>query len=241
MAQRRMFSLKIIDTDSFLDMPVSARELYFQLSMRADDDGFIGNARKIVKMIGATDDDLKVLFGKKFIIPFESGVCVVKDWKIHNYIQSDRYQETQYVEEKSLLKEENGRYLLENNECIQNVSKMDTQVRLGKVRLGKDNHNLATEVAENEVNKIISSFKDVNPSYERLFSNKTERAAVSRLIKKFGAEKLKTNIEHLKFIINRPFAPKVTTPYMFEKKLGELIAFTEQEKEKNKPNVAIID
>jgi hypothetical protein len=141
MAQRRMFSQKIIDTDNFLDMPVSARELYFEFGMRADDDGFVSNPKKIMKMIGAGDDDIKVLISKSFIIPFHSGVCVISDWKIHNYIQNDRYQETQFKAEKSTLSEDaNGKYLPAGTEpkCIQAVSTSDTQVRLGKVRLGKD-------------------------------------------------------------------------------------------------------
>src|SRR5699024_9677123 len=90
MAQRRMFSKKITETDLFLDMPMSAQCLYFHLNMSADDDGFIGNAKTIRRMIGASEDDLKLLFAKEFLIPFESGVVVVKDWKIHNYIRSDR-------------------------------------------------------------------------------------------------------------------------------------------------------
>ena len=135
-----MFSQKIIDTDNFLDMPVSARELYFQFGMRADDDGFVSNPKKIIKMIGAGDDDLKVLIAKSFIIPFHSGVCVISDWKIHNYIQNDRYQETQFKLEKSTLSQDaNGKYLPSGDEpkCIQSVSNSDTQVRLGKDRIGK--------------------------------------------------------------------------------------------------------
>lgn len=152
MAQRRMFSLKIIDTDLFLDMPVSARLLYYDLSMRADDDGFVASPKKIQRMIGASDDDFKLLIAKRFIIPFESGICVIKHWRIHNYIQRDRYNETIYTEEKSQLEEVNGSYELSgpNNmdtKCIQSVipngykvsDKMDTQVRLGKDRLSKDN------------------------------------------------------------------------------------------------------
>lgn len=145
MAQRRMFSLKIIDTDNFLEMPISARELYFQFGMRADDDGFVGNPRRIMKMIGASDDDLKVLIAKRFLIPFNSGICVISDWKIHNYIQKDRYQETQFKSEKAQLDEnENGKYLLngeDNPKQLENVSKMDTQVRV-RVRseLGKDSN-----------------------------------------------------------------------------------------------------
>ncbi len=139
MAQRRMFSLKIIDTDAFLDMPISARELYFQFGMRADDDGFVGNPKRIMKMIGASDDDIKILVVKKFIIPFESGVCVISDWKIHNYIQSDRYQETHFKLEKGNLKEKEGRY-----ELTGNVSKMDTQVRK-ELEIGKSKDRLERE------------------------------------------------------------------------------------------------
>ncbi|MGY0187250.1 conserved phage C-terminal domain-containing protein [Lactococcus petauri] len=140
MAQRRMFSKKIVETDFFMEMSPTAKLLYFYLNMSADDDGFVGNPKTIKLISGATDDDLKILIAKQFIIPFDSGVIVIKDWKIHNYIQKDRYNQTQYLEEKKqLLVEENGTY----TKCIQNVSKLDTQVRLGKDRLGKDNNNMS--------------------------------------------------------------------------------------------------
>ena len=103
MAERRMFAKTIIDSDAFLDMPLSSQALYFHLSMRADDDGFINNPKKIQRMIGGSDDDLKLLVLKRFVIPFESGVCVIKHWMIHNYIRSDRYKETVYQEEKRQL------------------------------------------------------------------------------------------------------------------------------------------
>lgn len=140
MAERRMFSKKIIDTDSFLDMPVSTRLLYYDLSMRADDDGFIASPKKITRMVGCSEDDLKLLIAKQFIIPFESGICVIKDWRIHNYIRNDRYHPTQYNEEKSKLKiEENGSYTTDLTvgipNDIPNVYQMDTEVRLGKDRL----------------------------------------------------------------------------------------------------------
>ena len=139
MAERRMFAKTIIDSDAFLDMPMSTQALYFHLSMRADDDGFINNPKRIQRMIGASDDDLKLLIAKSFIIVFESGVVVIKHWKIHNYIQSDRYKPTVYAEEKSLLDvKKNKAYTLSNGECIQNGYITDTQDRLGKDRLGKD-------------------------------------------------------------------------------------------------------
>ena len=90
MAERRMFAKTIIDSDAFLDMPLSAQALYFHLSMRADDDGFINNPKKIQRMVGASDDDCKLLLMKRFIIVFESGVVVIKHWRIHNYIRNDR-------------------------------------------------------------------------------------------------------------------------------------------------------
>ena len=136
MANRRMFSLKVIDTDEFLDMPQTTQLLYYNLAMRADDDGFIGNPKKIMRISGCGDDDMKVLIAKRFVIPFESGICVIRHWRIHNYIQSDRYCETEYLEEKKKLLINNGKYE-PKNKCIQDVSKTDTQVRLGKVRLGK--------------------------------------------------------------------------------------------------------
>ena len=144
MAERRMFAKTIIDSDSFLDMPLSAQCLYFHLSMRADDDGFINNPRKVMRMIGASDDDAKILIAKRFLIVFESGVVVIKHWRIHNYIRNDRYKPTVYQEEKALLcQKENGGYSLVDN-GIPDDNQMDTQVRLGKDRLGKVNKSTGT-------------------------------------------------------------------------------------------------
>ena len=152
MAERRMFAKTIIDSDAFLDMPHSTQLLYFHLSMRADDDGFINNPKNIMRMIGCKDDDLKILVTKKFIIPFDSGVVVIKHWKIHNYIAKDRYKETKYKDEKALLQlDENNSYTT----CIQPVYKMETQVRLGKDRLGKDN-NIKRNPTLEEIQNYIS-------------------------------------------------------------------------------------
>ena len=127
-----MFAKTIIDSDAFLDMPLSSQALYFHLSMRADDDGFINNPKKIQRMIGASDDDLKLLIAKRFIIPFDSGIVVIKHWKIHNYIQRDRYKETVYKDEKARLTlKDNNAYTLSDTPCIQDGYSMETQVRLG--------------------------------------------------------------------------------------------------------------
>jgi len=153
MAQRRMFSLQIVDSDAFLDMPTSTQSLYFHLAMRADDDGFVGNPKKIIRGTNASDDDFKILLAKRFVLSFESGVIVIKHWKMHNYIQKDRYNETQYLEEKSKLQtKENGAY----TECIQGVHKTDTQVRIGKVRIGKVNTTANAEENEMQISEEYS-------------------------------------------------------------------------------------
>lgn len=144
MAERRMFAKTIIDSDAFLDMPVTSRLLYYDLAMRADDDGFVNAPKKIMRMIGASQDDLSILVLRKFIIPFDNGIVVIKHWRIHNYIRKDTYNETRYIEEKDSLElDENKTYQLKTNESsterIQTVDEPSTQVRLGKVSIGKDN------------------------------------------------------------------------------------------------------
>ena len=169
MAERRMFTKKIIDSDSFLDMPLSTQSLYFHLAMRADDDGFLNNAKKIMRTVGAAPNDYDLLVAKRFIIQFEDGICVIKHWRMHNYIQKDRYKETQYKEEKAMLGiKKNMSYTLDHSKvvasldtpCIQNVSGLEAQVRLGKVRLGKvrkDNNIVVTEVPTSQHDKFPSN------------------------------------------------------------------------------------
>ena len=142
MAERRMFAKTIIDSDAFLDMPLSAQSLYFHLAMRADDDGFINNPKKIQRMIGASEDDCKLLIAKKFVLVFDTGVIVIRHWKLHNYIQKDRYKPTIYQSERNALKTEaNGMY----TQCIHDVSNMDTQDRL---ELGENRLELGEESIE---------------------------------------------------------------------------------------------
>lgn len=115
MAERRMFAKSVIDTDKFIELPASARLLYFDLGMRADDDGFVSNPKRIIRMTGGNETDLYNLIENGFLIPFDSGVIVVTHWKLHNYIQKDRYRETIYLNEKSQLKvSENKSYELKN-------------------------------------------------------------------------------------------------------------------------------
>lgn len=173
MAERRMFAKTIIDSDAFIDMPMSARLLYYDLAMRADDDGFVNSPKKIMRMIGVSDDDFKVLVTKKFIIPFESGIVVIKHWKVHNYIAKDRYTETKYKEEKAtLLLDENNSY----TNCIQPVHNLETQVRLGKVRLGKDN------IESKETKHTYGVYKHVKLTDSELEKLKAEYSNADELI-----------------------------------------------------------
>ena len=165
-----MFARTIIDSDAFLDMPLSTQSLYFHLSMRADDDGFINNPKKIQRMIGASDDDLKLLIAKNFIIPFENGIVVIKHWKIHNYIRIDRYKETVYQEQKELLIEkDNKAYSLLSANGIpddnQTVYLCETQDRLGKDRLGKDSLNKRESETPPPFQIILEAFNSICISY----------------------------------------------------------------------------
>lgn len=194
MAQRRMFSKKIVETDVFMEMSPTAKLLYFYLNMSADDDGFVGNPKTIKLISGATDDDLKILIAKQFIIPFDSGVIVIKDWKIHNYIQKDRYNQTQYLDEKKqLLVEENGSY----TKCIQDVSNLDTQDRLGKDRLGKDNNNMSDK--SDEVIPYSEIISYLNEKTGRGFRNvdANKKLIKARWNEGFKVEDFKTVIDNM--------------------------------------------
>lgn len=156
MARKRMFDLEIVDTDLFLEMPQSTQNLYFHLGMRADDDGFVSNPKKIIRTIGANEDDLKILLTKQFIIPFESGIVVIRHWKLNNYLRKDRYVETIYKEEKKQLSEdENGVYNLNATIGIPNGNQNTTNGIRSIVENSKE---------ENSIDKNSSS--SVNNLYD---------------------------------------------------------------------------
>lgn len=179
MAEKRMFSKKIIDTDWFMDMPASSQNLYFHLSMRADDDGFVASPKRIIKLIGATDDDYRILISKKFIIPFESGICVITDWRINNYLRNDRYNETQYKEEKKLLTlDENGKYNLGiptvdpvlsiSNTISNTISNKDIDGVIGEEKKQKHKYG--------EFKHILLTDEELNKLYVDYGNEKTQKA-----------------------------------------------------------------
>ncbi|MEG2907645.1 MAG: hypothetical protein RR945_00395 [Erysipelotrichaceae bacterium] len=196
MAERRMFAKTIIDSDAFLEMPQSSQLLYFHLCMRADDEGFINNAKSIMRNVGCKDDDMNVLISRKFAIYFESGIIAIKHWYIHNYLQKDRVKPTKYIEEKAMLKlDVNKSYTLcihdvhkldtsenmpisrENLQSIQNGYSLDTQVRLDKTRLDKISlvegsiEEISLENTSEEKQLILSP----NTTIENFIENKTSR------------------------------------------------------------------
>jgi hypothetical protein len=169
-AERRMFAKTIIDSDAFLEMPMSARLLYYDLAMRADDDGFINSPRKIMKFVGATKDDMNILILRKFIIPFDNGVVVIKHWRIHNYIRKDTYNETPYKEEKSMLElDENKAYRLSQELSVDGSL---TQVSIGKDSI--DNNICSKNLNESERDdkklqqeELEKNFKIIYDSYPK--------------------------------------------------------------------------
>ena len=165
MAKRRMFSLDVVDTDKFLNMPPSTQCLYYNLGMRADDDGFVSSPQKIATISNCGRDDLNVLISKGYLIPFNSGVVVITDWKINNYIQKDRHIPTRYTEEISQLTEENSSYKPLYTECIQDVSKMYTQDRIDK-----DNIYNNTCADEKQADDEESVFAGENAPNKQLYT-----------------------------------------------------------------------
>lgn len=170
MANKRMFSMLIVDSDAFLSMPVSTQCLYFHLNMRADDDGFVGNPKKIIRSVGGSEDDLKILIMKRFILRFEDGVIVIKHWRMHNCISQNRYRETQYIDEKKMLKlKENKAYSLTSGEPLDDSKLVSSQSGIREIpELSNDQE--VTEIENKGTagqNKYPASFEDFWKEYPR--------------------------------------------------------------------------
>ena len=178
MAKKRMFNVDIVGSDAFLDLPHTAQALYFQLGMRADDDGFVGNPKTIQRIAGTKASDLELLVKKRFLLQFPSGVVVIKHWKINNQIQKDRYTPTVYTEEyQSLYIKDNKAYTETDRECIQSVSEMDTQISIDKNRLDKNSrggekhaHGFFANVllTDEEMQKLAAEIPNYDEYIEKL-------------------------------------------------------------------------
>lgn len=196
MAERRMIAKSIIKSDLFLDMPATTQNLYFHMLLEADDDGFINSPKSIMRVIGAKDDDIKVLISKQFIIPFESGVLVIKHWKIHNYIQKDRYRPS-LLPEKALLSVTANKEYVEN---LGNVSSVDTRciqnVRVGKVSIGKSSigKNTYSPSLPSVAEDIVTFLNSMVGSNYKSTTSKTRKLIATRLAEGFTVDDFKAVI-----------------------------------------------
>jgi len=251
MTQKRMFSQEIVVSDAFLEMPVSCQALYFHLAMRADDDGFV-TPKMVMRLIGSTEDDLKVLKVKRFLLPFESGVVVIKHWLIHNLLRADLYKETLYKKEKSTLGlNANGAYT-ELRGGVSELQKIQPpewllrrrgELRTANVpqtalRLGKDSIDITSNSEQgSQVNEMIDIFYKVNPTIK--YGNKTMRASVLNLYKVFGKEKALKMAEYACSILGKEFAPVIATPQDLEKKATSLAAYYQKSQNNGVANFTV--
>lgn len=216
MAKKRMFSIDIVGSDAFLDLPYSSQCLYFQLCMRADDDGFVGNPKTIQRIAGTKASDLELLVKKRFLLQFPSGVVVIKHWKINNQIQKDRYTPTVYTEEyQSLYIKDNKAYTEMDKGCIQSVSEMDTQISIDKNRLDKNSrggekhaHGFFANVllTDDEMQKLAAEI----PNYEEYIEKLSHYIESNG--KKYKSHYATILMWHRKDREKQPAAPAETLP-----------------------------
>mgnify|MGYP007004112590 FL=1 len=185
LAQKRMFTMKIVDSDAFLEMPLSTQCLYFHLNMRADDDGFIGNTKRIMKIIGASEDDLRLLIAKRFVLTFEDGVIVIKHWRMHNTLSRDRYAETSYTDEKKmLLLKDNGSYSLTGGNPIDDTRLIERSGRQTQQRRNKDATKTLSDI---DKGLDIELDKDIDKDNNLIVSKDTIRQTdVRRVIEEWN-------------------------------------------------------
>lgn len=211
MAERRMFTMKIVDSDAFLEMPMSTQCLYFHLNMRADDDGFVNNPKRIQRTIGASEDDLKILLAKRFILGFESGIVVIKHWRMHNLLRKDRYNPTQYIEEKeTLMLNENNSYTEKQPNNLLDTTwqpsgnQMATQDSIGKDSIVED--SLVEKKKEKEIRHKYGEYSNVllsDSDYEKLKSEfPSDYTARIESLSSYIASTGKTYKNHLATIRN---------------------------------------
>lgn len=197
MPERRMFTQKITESDAFTDMPLSSQALYFHLNMSADDDGFVNNPKRIAKSIGASEDDLKLLLIKRFILGFDSGVIVIKHWRMHNLLRKDRYNPTQYQEEFKMLKiKDSGAYTEDGNQLATiwqpDGNQMAPQVRIGKDSIGYINNNTIIQDDQNSdipvqktKNAPVQKKKSYPDDFEELWQLYPRRIGKDKALKAF--------------------------------------------------------
>jgi hypothetical protein len=229
MAQRRMFSPDVVESDAFLEMPASAQALYFHLGMYADDDGFV-SPRKIMRLLGSTEDDMKLLVAKRFVLPFPNGVIVIKHWRLNNLVRKDWYRPTQYVDQKSqLFIKENGVYTDDSSQGtpLVNDSLTVRSRSIGKVSIDTTRVAIAPRVVEvtdseesppfkarkvtPEMKRVFEIFSD-NPAHKVWGMREVEREAARVLHDTYGLEELAVRYEVSKRYRDEQMCPKIHSP-----------------------------
>lgn len=212
MAEKRMFTQKIIDSDAFLDMPLSTQALYFHLNMRADDDGFVNNPKRIQRTVGASDDDLKLLCAKRFVIGFETGVIVIKHWRMHNTLRKDRYNPTQYQEELAQLEVKGNNAYTERLPEVPvipelpvattwqpNGNHLATQYREDKNSIDKISRDKGNSDSDESVScqQIVDLYHSVCKSYSSVRSlSDARKKAIKARLNTYSVEDFKTVFEN---------------------------------------------
>lgn len=218
MANKRMFSLEVIDTDIFLEMPLSSRLLYYELGMRADDDGFVDNWKKIIKMTGLAEDDMKILIAKEFIIPFDNGVIVIKHWRLNNYLRNDRHHPTRHKAELAQLYINDDVYELETTGKSTMLPTDSQAVYLDKSSIDKNSIDKSSSSIEQNVNQVMQFYlnninstpviKEVEilESYEKDLPQDLIIYAMEKAV-----ERKQRNLAYIKGILNSWISKGITT------------------------------
>jgi K+ transporter len=229
-----MFDKSILETDEFLDLGMTSKALYFLLGMEADDEGFV-SPKRVMRLYGGSEDDMKVLIAKNFCIKFDSGVIVITNWHENNYLNKERIKATRYQAEKKLLALDKGKYIVLNN-GLTDVKQMLRENRIEENRREENRReeNILAKKSTNkkpssenkfsqEIGEIIQLFTEINPALN--YSNKTQRKAVLDMIKKFGYQEVLRMAKQTISIQGEQYAPRVTTPYTMYQKLGDIAIY----------------
>ena len=184
-AQKRMFDKCITNSDDFLELPISSQALYFHLSMNADDDGFVNNWKSILKMTGTKEDDLKILIMKSYLIPFDSGVLVIKHWRINNYLRNDRHVDTKFVEEMSMLSQgKSGEYSLKNEFGIPMVYPDKNSIdknSIDNIYIVEKLDDKKEEISKNTIEQVVDYLNMKTGSKYKSTTSKTKTLIKARL------------------------------------------------------------
>lgn len=231
MAKKRMFDKAIIDTDRFMDLSMSSKALYFLLGMEADDEGFV-SYKKVMRVHGGNEDDIKVLVAKKFVIAFDSGVVVITDWNKNNYLDKNRVSSTEYQKEKKMLiLTDKGEY--EFNRCSTSIEE-SSRVEKRRVIPAPAPEDLKSKEEAKAIARVIDLFKVLNENYKNFFAHKTQRKAAKELLEKHTEQDIERYVYFAKFSANNQFFPPFISPYELQIKWSKIDLFWQRKQTNEK-------